>query len=179
MIPVLGCETTRGMLHAFMDGELTIAEQVALEAHLRWCRTCAAHVDDLRIIGDSLRLWVPTPNDEDPALDALQARVVSRRRAERDLCWTTCVRHAFEDLHVVWAAAGATAGVLACLLLTVGVIAETDERASDSLACRRGESRLRGSLARGASGVVAVRQDPQARAGKSGAGLEGTRLVQR
>ena len=134
MIPVLGCETTRGMLPGFMDGELSVADQVALEAHLRWCRTCSAHVEDLRIIGESLRLFVPSPSDEDPALDALQAGVVSRLRVEQDLSWTTYVRHVFDDLHVVWAAVGATVGVFACLLLTVGVIAETDKRASDSLA---------------------------------------------
>ena len=56
MIPYLGCDAAREMLEAFVDGELAMADQVAVESHLRWCRTCGARVEDLRVIGASLRI---------------------------------------------------------------------------------------------------------------------------
>src|SRR5207249_253746 len=55
MIPYLGCHAAREMLQAFVDDELPMTELVALESHLRWCDTCSAHVEDLRLIGDSIR----------------------------------------------------------------------------------------------------------------------------
>jgi len=86
MVPYLGCEHAREMLQAFMDGELPVGEQVAMETHLRWCRTCAAHVEDLRLIGDSLRFGAVTPTSADHhrELSALHAGVLSRVRAEHD-----------------------------------------------------------------------------------------------
>ena len=56
MIPYLGCEHARELLEGFVDGELAMADQVAVESHLRWCRTCAARVEDMRLIGASLRV---------------------------------------------------------------------------------------------------------------------------
>jgi anti-sigma factor RsiW len=56
MIPYLGCQGARDMLEPFVDGELPVSEQVALEAHLRWCDTCRARVEDIRLIGSALRL---------------------------------------------------------------------------------------------------------------------------
>ena len=56
MIPYLGCEAARDLLEAFVDGELAMADQVALESHLRWCRTCGARVEDMRLIGASMRV---------------------------------------------------------------------------------------------------------------------------
>ena len=56
MIPYLDCPAAQGMLEAFVDRELAVTDQVALESHLRWCRVCAARVEDLQLIGVSLRL---------------------------------------------------------------------------------------------------------------------------
>ena len=61
MIPYVGCEYAREHLDAFVDGELSVAEQVAVESHLRWCRTCAARVEDLQLIGASIRLGSLAP----------------------------------------------------------------------------------------------------------------------
>jgi hypothetical protein len=44
------------------------------------------------------------------------------------------LRRLFEDSHVMWAAAGACAGVVACVVLTMGVVFAIDKRTSDSLA---------------------------------------------
>ena len=61
MIRYLGCDAAREMLQPFVDRELPMAEQVELEAHLRWCETCAARVEDLRLIGAALRVGAAVP----------------------------------------------------------------------------------------------------------------------
>ena len=87
MISYLGCDAAREMLQAFVDRELPMAEQVELESHLRWCETCAARVEDLRLIGAGVRLGAAVPglHAEDPrALAVIQSEVLTRIRAERD-----------------------------------------------------------------------------------------------
>jgi hypothetical protein len=137
MIRFFGCETARELLPLFVDGELGVDQQVELETHLRSCSTCAAHVQDLRLIGSSLRSCVSAAgNDRDTEvmLRGLQAGVVNRLRAERDQSVPVRLRLMFEDLHVVSAGVGALAGVLACILLTMSVIAAIDRQTADSLA---------------------------------------------
>ena len=73
MIPYVGCEYAREHLDAFVDGELSVDEQVAVESHLRWCRTCAARVEDVQLIGDSIRLGSLAPR----AIDDEDAQTVS------------------------------------------------------------------------------------------------------
>ena len=51
----LSCVAARRRLSAFYDGELTVAEQVAVDAHLRRCRACADDLAGLRDVGDMLR----------------------------------------------------------------------------------------------------------------------------
>jgi hypothetical protein len=55
VIPYMGCEQAHLLLDRYVDEELGIDEQVTVEAHLRWCSSCAARVDDLRVIGHSVR----------------------------------------------------------------------------------------------------------------------------
>ena len=86
MIPYLGCEHARELLEGFVDGELPMADQVAVESHLRWCRTCAARVEDMRLIGASMRLALACRRrrDDARALAAIQSDVLTRVRAERE-----------------------------------------------------------------------------------------------
>jgi len=56
MIPYLDCRAAQELLEPFVDGELAVNDQVALESHLRWCRVCAARVEDMQLIGASLRV---------------------------------------------------------------------------------------------------------------------------
>ena len=136
MIPYLGCETAREMLEAFIDDELAMADQVAVESHLRWCRTCEARVEDMRLIGDSIRVGAPRvalEAEEGRALAAVQAAVLTRIGAERDLSFGVWVREAFADMRFFWPALGASAAVIACLCTAVGVLhAATGE--NDSMA---------------------------------------------
>src|SRR3954471_3205401 len=99
MIPYLGCEVAREMLEAFIDGELAMADQVAVESHLRWCRTCGARVEDMRLIGGSVRMGaarVTLEAEESQALAAVHAEVLMRIGAEHDQSFGVRVREAFE-----------------------------------------------------------------------------------
>src|SRR4029079_16753732 len=71
MIPYLDCHAAQTMLEAFVDGELTVDHQVALESHLRWCRVCAPRVEDMQLIGASLRLTSCALRAVDNADDSL------------------------------------------------------------------------------------------------------------
>ncbi len=53
MTPYVGCELrARSGSRGSLDGELSVDEQVLVESHVRWCRTCAARIEDLQLIGD-------------------------------------------------------------------------------------------------------------------------------
>jgi hypothetical protein len=136
MTPYLGCESARALLDAFVDGELIMAEQVAVESHLRWCATCRARVEDLRLIGASLRLGSPAaPHEvEDaPQLAALQAGVLSRIDAEHDQSLPVRVRSMFDDMRLFWPAVGATTALAACLSVALGVFQAATEQNPQSL----------------------------------------------
>jgi hypothetical protein len=135
MVPYLGCEIVREMLPGFVDGELAIQDQVAIESHLRWCRTCTAHVEDLRVIGDSLRFGAANAHsvDDGRELAALQAAVLSRVRAEHEQSFAFQVRALFDDLHLFWAGLGATTAVVVCLFGTMSVLHAASEERPDSL----------------------------------------------
>jgi hypothetical protein len=136
MIPYLGCHAAREMLQAFVDDELPMTEQVALESHLRWCDTCAAHVEDLRLIGDSIRdrSAGSVSSDDARRLAAIQSSVLSRIRAERDQALGVRLRGLFEDFHLLWAGLGASAAFTACIFLTMGVLHAASTERPDSLA---------------------------------------------
>jgi hypothetical protein len=127
VIPYLGCDAARELLHPFVDGELPMADQVAVESHLRWCRTCADRVDDLRLIGASIRLGSPAfaaVADEEPALAAIQSDVLTRIGAERDQSFAVRFRGLFEDMRFFWPALGASAALVA-FLCTAAIITRT------------------------------------------------------
>jgi hypothetical protein len=136
MVPYLGCEHAREMLQAFIDGELSVEEQVAVEAHLRWCRTCTAHVDDLRLIGDSMRFAAAGARSEvhQRELAMLQADVLSRVRAEEAQSFATQVRSLFDDRHLLWAGLGATMALVVCLFGTMSVLHAASVERPDSFA---------------------------------------------
>jgi hypothetical protein len=136
MIPYLGCEHAREMLQAFVDGELAVEEQVAVEAHLRWCRTCAAHIEDLRLIGDSIRLAAARARSEvhQREIALLQADVLSRVRAEQAQSFATQVRSLFDDTHLLWAGLGATMALVVCLCGTMSVLHAASVERPDSFA---------------------------------------------
>jgi len=136
MIPYLGCEAARELLEAFIDDELAMADQVAVESHLRWCRSCAARVEDLRLIGASVKAGAPRAlreMEEGRALTALQAEVLTRIRAEREQSLGVRAREMFADMRLFWPALGASAALLACVFTAVSVLHAANGE-SDSMA---------------------------------------------
>jgi hypothetical protein len=108
------------MLQPFADRELPMSAQVELESHLRWCDTCAARLEDLRLIGAGVRLGasVPGRHAEDPrALAVIQSEVLTRIRAEHDQSLSVRWRGLFADMRFLWPAIGATAAVAMCLYI--------------------------------------------------------------
>ncbi len=131
------CTAVRRHLQEFLDGELSVDLQVTIQSHLRACGPCAAHARELEAVGDALRdtailLAGMTPTDE---LAGLSEGVFSRLKAENDQSIRGRVGRMFEDMHLLWAALGATAATSACLAIMVGMFyfAARHER-PDSLA---------------------------------------------
>lgn len=141
MIPYLGCETVREMLDAFVDGELGVDAQVAVESHLRWCRTCTARVEDMSLIGAAMRMRpVPAGSaaDTDKALALIQSDVLTRIRAERDQSWPVRLREVLADGRLFWPALGASVAVLVCVCGMFAVLHLTFDEQPDSLAALMG-----------------------------------------
>jgi hypothetical protein len=125
MIPYMGCDSVRELLDDFVDGELAIDDQVAVETHLRWCRTCTAHVEDMQVIGSAVRLRAPalhTDSDDLLACAAIPSDVLMRLRAEREQSFTVKVRELFVDRRLLWPALGATIAVFVCIYGVTGVM---------------------------------------------------------
>ena len=134
MTPYLTCDAAAELLDAFVDHELPLEEQVAVESHLRWCRVCDARVEDMRVVGEALReRRGQRPADSDIA--CLQSSVLTRLRAERDQSLGVRFRGLFEDMRLFWPAVGATVAVATCLFGALNVfIAATEDESRESLA---------------------------------------------
>lgn len=137
MIPYVGCEHARELLDAFIDGELPVSDQVAVESHLRWCRTCSLRVEDMRLIGASLRRGSPVERsvgDDSQALAAMAAGTLARVRAEREASFVVWVRELFVDMRLFWPALGATVAVAICVAAAGAVLQASIEKQPESLA---------------------------------------------
>lgn len=127
----LRCEAVRRHLPAWHDRELAIDKQIAVEAHLAGCRSCAEEAGALRAISTVLRAAAAVPLPD--AIESLSASVVSRIEAERELSLTSRVGRMFEDMHLVWAGLAATAATGACVLAITGLIYFAFPERADSL----------------------------------------------
>ncbi|MGE0393065.1 MAG: anti-sigma factor [Vicinamibacterales bacterium] len=132
--PMVGCETARPLLSEFVDGELAVPEQVMMEAHVRVCRECAAHVEDLQVIGGSLRRAAPCTPGVDLDLDVMVGQLSERVQAEHAMSWAVRVRQLCGERRVAWALAGATCGVVVCALLTAALAFALEVQTANSLA---------------------------------------------
>jgi hypothetical protein len=139
MTPYVGCEYARERLEGLLDNELSVDEQVLVESHVRWCRTCADRIEDFQLIGTSIRVGPPTlaPLKEvDPPSSVVYSRVMMRMRAERDQAFMVRMREMFTDMRLLWPALGATMAVLVCLSVAIGVLKSTSSERPSSLATR-------------------------------------------
>jgi len=125
MTQYVGCDQARELLDGLIDGELSMADQLAVESHLRWCRTCGLRVEDMRLISASLRIGSPASEpdgDRDLAVAAINDAVLLRLRAEREQSFGVRVREMFSDRRLLWPALGATSAVLLCLGVASSVL---------------------------------------------------------
>ncbi len=135
MIPYVSCRRVREVLDEFYDGELPVADQVAVENHLRTCRECETATADLALIGEALRTESashPMPSREKMA--GVQAAAAQRARAEFDQSLPQRIGRMFEDLHLVWSALGACIATVACVVVASGVLQAAQQERPDSLA---------------------------------------------
>jgi hypothetical protein len=109
------CRKTRRQLSAFHDGELPAGEQIAVRAHLRECPACAAEMRELNELRSCLRAGALATEAEPEELQGLPSAVISRMKAEDAESISGRTGRLFEDLHLVWAALGATGATVACV----------------------------------------------------------------
>lgn len=138
-LKAMTCTSARRRLQAYHDGELAVSDQIAVAAHLDWCRSCAQSYDDLRAIGAALRLAQPGRRVFESAEVEQQvhvaAAVVNRLKAERNVSWPVGLKRAFEDAHFVYAGAAAVAAALVCVVVMLGMMRlATSTPRPDSLA---------------------------------------------
>jgi len=137
MTQYVGCDHARTLLEGLIDGELSMADQLAVESHLRWCDTCALRVSDMRVIGLALRSQSASrmPADPDDAsLTVLNDGLLVRLRAERAQAFPSRVREMFVDRRWLWPAVGATAAVFLCVAAAFSVLHASISHDPESLA---------------------------------------------
>jgi len=137
MIPYLDCRAAQLLLEAFVDGELSVHDQVALESHLRWCSVCAARVEDMQVIGASLRVTscaFRAVDGTDDSLASVESEVVTRIQTEREQATWAQLRSMCTDMRFFWPAVGASLALVACLCVAAAVVSVTNAQKPDSLA---------------------------------------------
>lgn len=108
------CESFRERIADYYDGELSVDEQVAVEAHVSECPRCADEADRMRAVGDTLRAGAAAFRGRGNEVDTLGVTVVGRLEAERGASIGVHLRELFEDLHLVWVGFGALGVTLLC-----------------------------------------------------------------
>ena len=130
----LSCSAARRRLSAYHDGELSVREQISVRGHLEGCTSCAADAARLGALGDVVRTAALATVTDD-TLSGLRVRVLGRLKAEREQSVAARMGRMFEDLHLAWAALGATVATVACVTVMSGLlrVASLPQR-SDSMA---------------------------------------------
>src|SRR5215217_3228846 len=137
MIPYLDCRAAQALLEPFVDGELSVHDQVALESHLRWCRVCATRVEDMQTIGASLRVMscaLRAVDGADESLASVESEVLTRIQTEREQSTCAQLRNMCADMRFFWPAVGASFALVACLCVASAVVSVTSAEKPDSLA---------------------------------------------
>lgn len=81
------CEEARGLLHSYVDDELTAEEAMGLEAHLLDCRECSAEYQALRMVVDTVRGAKPVYRPPEGARWKVVTLVEAHYRRRRALGW--------------------------------------------------------------------------------------------
>jgi hypothetical protein len=131
----IGCGDVQSRLEEFHDDELALEDRVAIQGHLRDCVTCALVASEFDEVRVGLREFSQLLPDRDATdVERLTRQVIERRRVEEQLSWPAEMRRLFQDMHLVWAALGATAAMLICIMASLGVLHAANQERPDSLA---------------------------------------------
>jgi len=130
----LSCTAARRRLSAYHDGELAVHDQIAVRGHLEGCAACADDVARFGAMGNLIRAAAAADVSDD-TLSGLRVGVLGRLKAEWEQSVTAQVGRLFEDLHLAWAALGATIATLACITMLSGMLRFVSEsQHADSMA---------------------------------------------
>jgi hypothetical protein len=131
----ISCERAQRLLQGYRDGELSLDQQIAMRAHLAGCARCMQEAELLRELGAEIRqASVRRVDGMHDALGSVHARVLARVQAERPHLSAGRRLRDFDDGHLLWAAGGATAATLVCILALMGVMRMSLREAPYSLA---------------------------------------------
>ena len=135
MMHVTRCEDVQERLDEFHDDELTLEQRVAIQSHLQDCVTCSLVAAELADLRHSLReaAW-HLPDRDAPEAERLPGCVMERLRVEEQFSFESEIKSLFQDMHLVWAALGATAAMLFCLIGSISVLHAASQERPDSLA---------------------------------------------
>ena len=133
----LSCTATERLLQAFHDEELPVKDQIAVSAHVEWCESCAASLEELREVGGLLAFAAhmqPALSNEEAAV--FTQTVVNRMKAEDDASLLSRIRDMFADIRLVYAGGGAAVSCAVCVAIMLGMMrfATKDGERPDSLA---------------------------------------------
>lgn len=135
MMHAVRCEDVQDCLEAFHDDELSLEERVAIQGHLHDCVTCSLVAGEFEDLRHSLREAASRlPDRDEPEAERLPRRVIERLRVEEQFSLESEVRSWFQDMHLVWAALGATAAMLFCLVGSISVLHAANQERPGSLA---------------------------------------------
>ncbi|HKY20915.1 MAG TPA: zf-HC2 domain-containing protein [Vicinamibacterales bacterium] len=130
----LSCGQVRADLSAFHDGELPVADRIAIADHLEACASCRVEASDLAAISESLRA---TARTEDvavmPSLNRLQADMLERWDAEEKASIGQAIRRLFDDPRRASASVGVSVVASLCLVFAAFVVAQSPIRHPESL----------------------------------------------
>ena len=129
---LLACSAVRRRLQAFYDRELPVADLISVEAHLHDCPPCERDLRELQNVSRALRLAAAPPPSDD--WTGVRSGVISRMRAEAHESFTARARRGFDNLHLVWIAAAATAATCFCAGTVLSMLHFASPERQDSLA---------------------------------------------
>jgi hypothetical protein len=127
----LTCAAAHRRLQAYHDGELTIEQQIEVEAHLEWCDVCATDIAEMRMVRQALRSLAPARGaaHEPPSF---HASVVSRIKVEKTVSWSAQIRDLFDDMPFVYAGLGAAGATVVFLAIMVSMMRFAEHMAPGS-----------------------------------------------
>ena len=112
MTRTMSCVAVRRSIGSLHDGELDVATQIRIEAHLAACSECRSRRDDLLTVQTLLRTGARRPESadyDDEILSGLLSSVMGQIRREHRFGWRERVGRVMTDASRVWIPGGAVA----------------------------------------------------------------------